>query len=143
MTAISRHAFRDFRTRGGGTYFKPHRPLNSQLDPWKLISPFSGMKLEFRLTICSCPRWRNEVRIFYRPHMKFAKVMFSQVCLPHCMLGYTPPPSGTRGRHRSLGRHPLGRYSPGQTPPRPCSACWDMVNKRVIRILLECILVTS
>ena len=35
------------------------------------------------------------------------------VCLPHCMLGYTP----------------LG------------SACWDTVFKRAVRILLECILV--
>ena len=28
---------------------------------------------------------------------------------------------------------------PGQTPP--CSACWDTVNKRVVHIPLECILV--
>ena len=32
-------------------------------------------------------------------------------CLPHCMLGYTPPWAGT---------HPLGRHPPGQTPPTPC-----------------------
>ena len=40
-------------------------------------------------------------------------------CLPQCMLGYTP----------------------GQTPwasPPFRSACWDMVNKRAVRILLEC-----
>ena len=30
-------------------------------------------------------------------------------------------------------------YPPGQTPMR--SACWDTVNKRAVRILLECILV--
>ena len=29
---------------------------------------------------------------------------------------------------------------PGQTAPL-CSACWDTVNKRAVRILLECILV--
>ena len=43
--------------------------------------------------------------------------------------------------------HPLpGRYTPSWvgTPPRqvhPCNACWDTVNKRAVRILLECILV--
>ena len=49
----------------------------------------------------------------YRPQTKFAKVMFSLVsvcpygwgCLPHCMLGYTPP-----------GRHPPGQRPPTQTP---------------------------
>ena len=59
----------------------------------------------------------------YRPQMKFAKVMFSQVSvcprgrggLPHCMQGH----------------------------PAPCSACWDTVNKRAVRIPLECILVPS
>ena len=85
---------------------------------------------------------------YYHPQTKFVKVMFSQVsvcpqggCLSHCMLGYTP---GTRGRH------PL---PPGQTPPAQCmlgythththmrSACWDTVNKRALRIPLECILV--
>ena len=44
---------------------------------------------------------------------------------------------------------PLGQTSPGQippmhagihTPPLP-SGCWDTVNKRAVRILLECILV--
>ena len=58
-------------------------------------------------------------------------------CLPHCMLGYTPradmPPCGQTtpqtDTHTPLGRHP------------PPSACWDTVNKRVVRIPLECILV--
>ena len=31
--------------------------------------------------------------------------------------------------------HPLGRYT------QPSNACWDMVNKQAVRILLECILV--
>ena len=57
------------------------------------------------------------------------------------------------GRH-SPGRHPLGRLSPAQcmlgyTPLAQCmlgytpllSACWDTVNKRALRIPLECILV--
>ena len=73
-------------------------------------------------------------------------------CLPHCMLGYTPP--------RTRGRHPpppglvadtpradttLSRHLPGQTPhwvDTPLqSACWDTANKRAVRIPLECILV--
>ena len=73
-------------------------------------------------------------------------------CLPHCILGYT-----------SLGRHPPSRHPspPGQTPQPPqvdtpslgrqppwantprCSACWDTVNKRAVRIPLECILILS
>ena len=99
---------------------------------------------------------------FYRPQKKFAKVMFSQVsvcpgggCLPHYMLGYTPPgqtplPLGRHtppGRHPlgqalPLGRHPLGRHPPAQcmlgyTHPCPVhagihtplpSACWDTHN---------------
>ena len=68
-----------------------------------------------------------------------------------------------------LGRHTPSRHPLWQTPPRdrhpqadtPClvhagihptvhagihplpSACWDMVNKRAVRIPLECILVSS
>ena len=77
---------------------------------------------------------------YYHPQTKFTKVMFSQVsvcpqggvclcsreCLPH-----TP---------RTRGRHPRGKHPPGQTPLLP-SACWHLVNKRVGRIPLECILV--
>ena len=42
-----------------------------------------------------------------------------------CMLGYTPPPCPVHA---------------GIHTPLP-SACWDTVNKRSVRILLECILV--
>ena len=39
------------------------------------------------------------------------------------------------------GRHPSGLTPhPRQTPPR---ILWDMVNKRVVHILLECILVST
>ena len=68
---------------------------------------------------------------FYRPQ---TKVMFSQVSvcpqgvLPHCMLGCTPP-----------GQTPTP-HSPGRPLPL-CSACWDAVNKRAVRIPLECNLV--
>ena len=47
--------------------------------------------------------------------------------------GQVHPP----GRNTSLGRYtPPGRYT-----PIPISACWHTVNKRAVRILLECILV--
>ena len=55
-----------------------------------------------------------------------------------------------------LGGHPLVRHPPWADTSLPsacwlcpvhagihtplCSACWDMVNKQVVRILLECIL---
>ena len=42
--------------------------------------------------------WILGFLVYYRTQTKFSKVMFSQVsvcpqgeCLPHCMLGYTPP----------------------------------------------------
>ena len=76
--------------------------------------------------------------ICYRPQMKFAKVMFSQVSVhiggvlsqSHCMLGYTPPSTGQTPP--LLGRH----------PPAQCML-GDTVNKRVVRIPLECILVCN
>ena len=104
------------------------------------------------------------IQHFDRPQTKFAKVMFSQVsvcprrggggegCLPHCMLEYIPhtPPSWADplGRHPSPHRqtpwtdtpHPQADTPLGQTLP---SACWDTVNKRVVRIPLECILVNN
>ena len=42
------------------------------------------------------------------------------------------------------GRHPLGRQPPWADTSldrQPTSACWDMNNKRVVHIPLECILV--
>ena len=54
----------------------------------------------------------------------------------------TPPPRHTPPRQTPLlGRHPPGQSSPTQTPPP--SACWDIVNKRAVRIPLECILVVK
>ena len=40
------------------------------------------------------------------------------------------------------GTPPLGRYTPfwAGTPPPGYNACWDTVNKRAVRIPLECIL---
>ena len=56
------------------------------------------------------------------------------------------------GKYTSRQVHPLGkvypragtppgRYLPGAGTPPGHSACWDMVNKRAVRIPLECILV--
>ena len=77
----------------------------------------------------------------YRPQTKFVQVMFLHVSVI----------LSTEGEY--LGRYPLAgtslpcRYTPPWqvtpltgTPPGH-SACWDTVNKRVVRILLECILV--
>ena len=62
-------------------------------------------------------------------------------CLTHCMLGYThplvrPPQQTPLGRHPYLDRHP-----PGHTPL--FWILWDTVNKRAVRILLDCTLVAS
>ena len=71
--------------------------------------------------------------------------VYRRGCLPHCMLGYTP----CLGRHPP-GRHPTGKHPQADTPwadtplgqaPPPWAdtpPCWDTVNKRVVRILLEC-----
>ena len=68
------------------------------------------------------------------------------------------------GTHTPRQVHPLGRYTPWADAPRQVhpqagtppwagtphgqvnphhSACWDTVNKRAVRIPLECILVTT
>ena len=70
-------------------------------------------------------------------------------CLPHCMLGCT-----TSGQTPPWADAPPPQVDPpGQTPPlAQCmlgythtlpSACWDTVNKRAVRIPLECILVEN
>ena len=62
----------------------------------------------------------------------------------------TSPPPGQTAPHYMLGyTHRLGKHPPGQTCPRADSPswahtpseCWDTVNKRAVRIPLECILV--
>ena len=111
---------------------------------------------------------------FYRPQMKFTKVMFLHLSVSHSVHGgylgryppgrytpqaSTPPWAGKPPRQvhpqagtPQAGTHPLGRYTPqagtppgqvqppGQVPPDH-SACWDTINKRVVRIPLECNLV--
>ena len=83
--------------------------------------------------------------LFHHPQTKFTKVMFSQVSV--CPRGLstplharihppdqrqTPPSPGTRGRHPP---------PPGADTPPPKCMLGDTGNKRVVRILLECILV--
>ena len=81
-------------------------------------------------------------------------------CLPHGILGYSlPDQTPTHGQTPPLDRPPNpqadtpppAQYMLGYTPPCPVhagihpplrSACWDTVNKRAVRIPLECILVT-
>ena len=63
----------------------------------------------------------------------------------------TPPLSDTPPRQTPPRQIPPWADTPGQTPPpadtpparHPSlpSACWDTVNKRAVRILLECILI--
>ena len=76
-------------------------------------------------------------------------ILFTGLGLPHCMLGYTPPPGPEAGpiacwdtppprtRHPLPGtRQPLGP----DTPPEQCML-GDTGNKRAVSILLECNLV--
>ena len=81
----------------------------------------------------------------YRPQTKFAKVMFSQVSVCPRGGGSAPLHAGihTPWADTPLGRHPL-RQTPvyaGIHPPAQCML-GDTVNKRAVRIPLECILVS-
>ena len=93
---------------------------------------------------------------FYRPQTKFAKVMFSQVSvcpqggISQHVLGTGVYPSmhwagvvSTRGVS-AWGCIPERCY-PGEgiwgTPPDQRQILWDTVNKRAVRIPMECILV--
>ena len=70
---------------------------------------------------------------YYRPQTKFGNCegyVFTGVCLS------TPPPWADTPRQTSPGQTP-----PGQTPPSQILR--DMVNKRAVRIILECILITT
>ena len=71
---------------------------------------------------------------FYRPQTKFVKVMFLHLSVSHSVHGRG---GGVPGQvHPQAGTLP-GRYI------TPASACWDTVNKRAVRILMECILVVN
>ena len=119
------------------------------------------MRLDFkrRLTSFTIVTARNEVgaRLCFHRRVWFC----SQGGLPQCMLGYHPPPPGSRppqsrtpgagtppSRHPSKqaplqSKHPPSRHPPPeQAPPPPAqSMLGDTVNARAVRILLECNLV--
>ena len=90
------------------------------------------------------------IHAYYLPQRSWAKVMFLQASvilstrggLPQCMLGYhspqeqTPPPLGADTPWDQT--HPGTRLS-----PPPGSRRQHMVNERPVRILLECILVST
>ena len=76
---------------------------------------------------------------YYRPQRSWAKAMFLQASVIMLTKGSAsvhagiPPP----------GRRPPGRRPPGkEAPPRKEAPTWDTVHERLVRILLECILVT-
>ena len=73
------------------------------------------------------------LQYYYHLQTKFAKVMFSQVSV--CPRGVSAPLYAGIHTPRIRGRHPAW----ADTPLR--SACWDMVNKRAVCILLQCFLV--
>ena len=110
-------------------------------------------------------RWNLGV-INYCPQTKFAKVTFLHLSVSHSVHrgvsasvrdGIHPPGKQTtpRSRHPSGSRHPRpeadtprkqtaprSRYLLGSRHPPPAQCMLgDMGNKRVVRILLECILV--
>ena len=72
-------------------------------------------------------------------------ILFTGGCLPQCMLGYTTPPDQRQTIRRTRDRHPprtRGRHPAGSIPPSQCML-GDTANKRAVRILLECILISA
>ena len=88
------------------------------------VSLFTGGEENGQLTSTERPS-------YYRPQMKFGgKVMFLHLSvILFTGGGYIPARNGAD--------NPIGRHPPGKTP----RILWDTVNKRAVRILLECILV--
>ena len=102
----------------------------------------------------------NCLRSCYRPQTKFAKVMFLHLSVSHSVhrrgeyLGrYSPWQVHPPEQVPPWQVHPLAGTLPGRVYPPglvhspwactpPGNACWDTVNKRAVRILLECILVS-
>ena len=77
---------------------------------------------------------------YYRPQLRWGKVIFSVACVKNAVHR-----GEYLGRYTAPGRYtPLGRYTPpGQVPPllREDTPAIPMVSERAVRILLECILV--
>ena len=122
-----------------------------------MLSLLTSYSISWRF-LCAC----------YRPQTKSSKVMFSQVsvcprgdvCPIACLDTHppgtpepdTPSPQGPEADPPDQRQTPLSPQEPeADTPlcrhPRArgrhplCSACWDTINKRAVRVPLECILV--
>ena len=65
-------------------------------------------------------------------------ILFTGGCLPQCMLGNTPTP----GNRHKPPPHPGADTTQEEASPAQCML-GDAGNKRVVRILLECILVIN
>ena len=80
---------------------------------------------------CNCgANFTLRLGVYYRPQRSCGKVMFLNLSFcPQGGMSATP-----------WADTPLpSRHPPGREPPPLLSACWDTVNKRAVRILLECI----
>ena len=115
----------------------------------KVVFAFSFAQCKWTLTGTS--QGEKTTQVFrirsHRPQTKFAKVyVFTPVCQLFCSRGggfclsacwdtpHSRQPPPTRSRHiPPWSSYPLG---PGTTPAQCMMG--DMVNKRVVRILLEC-----
>ena len=83
----------------------------------------------------------SEFNICYRPRTKFAKVMFSQVSVFPWVEGGLSASGPWGCLPHPLGRHPPAQCMLGYT--HPLRILQDTVNKQMVRIPLECILVYS
>ena len=121
-------------------------PQSTRSSQQKIVEP---TKEDFLLFI---PSIISSTSVFLLPvNEVWGKIMFLHlsVILLTCQhaMGQTHTPQIPLGRH-SPGRHPFGRNPPPrQTPPdKHPPTLWilrNTVNKRAVRILLECILVET
>ena len=79
---------------------------------------------------------------FWKHFITARKQSWQRLCFHRCLSVHRGVSAPLHTGIHPLDRHPTGRHPPDQrqTPPL-CSACWDTVNKRAVRIPLECILV--
>ena len=120
-------------------------PLNSRIEAEGYVARYYVNTFEYKgpstLRVNDRVSERKQMRTrhrpqtsCYRPKKKFAKLSF-YICLSVILF------TGYGGEY--LGRYPPRAGTPlwAGTPPPPGNGCWDTVNKRAVRILLECILV--
>ena len=107
-----------------------HRTLFIDLTLLTLWSKILDVHCSTRLQMALEVYFSSEVPVcYYRPQRSCGNVIFLHLSVSHSV-------------HREeVSATPPRQTPPGQTTPSLCSACWDMVNKRTVRILLECILV--